>query len=260
MTDAIYERDGAVATITLNRPDARNAYTSEMVDQIIEALDEAAVDSAVRAVIVTGAGPAFSAGGDLKAMRDKQGMFSGDPVELRSNYLRGLQRVPRRFDAFEKPVIAAVNGHAIGAGLDLALMCDIRIASDAAKFGSTFAKVGLIPGDGGAYLLRRIVGFSRAVEMILTAKIIGADEALEIGLVNQVVAPDVVVDTARDQAEQIASLPPKAVQSAKATLYRTVDRDIETALQITAALQAGVQHTDEHMQAVEDMLARISKD
>jgi enoyl-CoA hydratase/carnithine racemase len=260
MADAIYDKDGAIATITLNRPKARNAYSSAMVDELIAALDEAALDTEVRAVLVTGAGPAFSAGGDLKAMRDKQGMFAGDPVELRDNYQRGLQAVPRRFDSFEKPVIAAINGHAIGAGLDLALMCDIRVGSSKAKFGSTFAKVGLIPGDGGAYLLRRIVGFSKAVEMILTAKIIGADEALEIGLVNQVVAPDDVVEVAREQAEQIALLPPKAVKSAKAALYRTVDRDIETSLQITAALQAGVQNTDEHLQAVEDMLAKISKD
>jgi enoyl-CoA hydratase/carnithine racemase len=260
MADALYEKDGHIATLTLNRPDARNAYSSTMVDELLAGLDEAALDGDVRAVIVTGAGPAFSAGGDLKAMRDKQGMFAGDPVELRENYQRGLQSIPRRFDAFEKPVIAAINGHAIGAGLDLALMCDIRIASNAAKFGSTFAKVGLIPGDGGAYLLRRVVGFAKAVEMILTAEIIGADEALDIGLVNQVVEPDVVVDTARDQAERIASLPPKAVKSAKAALYRTVDRDIETSLQITAALQAGLQNTDEHLEAVEQMLARISKD
>lgn len=260
MADALYDVEGPIATITLNRPDARNAYSSAMVDELISAIDDADVDDQVRAVIVTGAGPAFSAGGDLKAMRDKKGMFAGDPVELREQYQRGLQAVPRRFDRFEKPVIAAINGHAIGAGLDLSLMCDIRVASSEAKFGSTFAKVGLIPGDGGAYLLRRIVGFSKAVEMILTAKLIGAEEALEMGLVNQVVEPDMVVETARDLAESIASLPPKAVKSAKAALYRTVDRDIETSLQITAALQAGVQNTDEHIQAVEDMLAKISKD
>jgi enoyl-CoA hydratase/carnithine racemase len=213
----------------------------------------------VRAVIVTGAGPAFCAGGDLKAMREESGMFAGDPVELRDNYLRGMQTIPRRFERFEKPAIAAINGHAIGAGLDLSLMCDIRVASEKAKFGSTFAKVGLIPGDGGAYLLPRVVGFSKAVELILTAKVIGADEALDIGLVGEVVPRDQVMGRARETAEQIASLPPKAVKVAKAALYRSVDRDIETALQITAALQSCVQRTDEHQEAVEALLAQISK-
>ncbi len=259
MADVLYEVDDAIATITLNRPDARNAYSSAMAEELVDALDRAELDDSVRAVIVTGAGPAFCAGGDLKAMRDESGMFAGDPVELRDNYLRGMQTIPRRFERFEKPVVAAVNGHAIGAGLDLSLMCDIRIASDQAKFGSTFAKVGLIPGDGGAYLLTRVVGFSKAVELILTAKVIGADEALRLGLVTEVVARDDVMDRARQTAEQIAKLPPKAVKTAKAALYRCVDRDIETALQITAALQACVQRTDEHQKAVEAMLAKISK-
>ncbi|QDG53136.1 3-hxdroxyacyl-CoA dehydrogenase [Persicimonas caeni] len=259
MSDVLYEVENAVATITLNRPDARNAYSTEMAKELVEALDRAELDDEVRAVIVTGAGPAFCAGGDLKAMREESGMFAGDPVELRDNYLRGMQTIPRRFERFEKPVVAAINGHAIGAGLDLSLMCDIRIASDAAKFGSTFARVGLIPGDGGAYLLTRIVGFSKAVELILTAKVIGADEALELGLVSEVVPRDDVMDRARATAEQIASLPPKAVKTAKAALYRCVDRDIETALQITAALQACVQRTDEHQEAVEAMLEKISK-
>lgn len=260
MTDLLYDVDDAIATLTLNRPEARNAYSTEMVDGLLDALDRAEDDDAVRAVIVTGAGPAFCAGGDLKAMKDKSGMFAGDPVELRDNYMRGLQSLPRRFERFEKPTIAAINGHAIGAGLDLSLMCDIRIASDQAKFGSTFAKVGLIPGDGGAYLLPRVVGFSKAVELILTARIFGADEALRIGLVSEALPADEVVERARGVADEIAKLPPKAVKTAKAALYRSVDRDIETALQLTAALQSGVQRTDEHFEAVEAMLAKISRD
>jgi enoyl-CoA hydratase/carnithine racemase len=259
MADILYDVDDAIATITLNRPKVRNAYSAAMAEGLIDSLDRAELDDSVRAVIVTGAGPAFCAGGDLKAMRDESGMFAGDPVELRDNYLRGLQRIPRRFERFEKPTIAAINGHAVGAGLDLSLMCDIRVASDQAKFGSTFAKVGLIPGDGGAYLLPRVVGFSKAVELILTAKVIGADEALDIGLVGEVVATDMVLPRANEVAAQIAALPPKAVKTAKAALYRSVDRDIETALQITAALQSGVQRTDEHREAVEAMLAQISK-
>lgn len=260
MSDVLYETDSPLATITLNRPEARNAYSDEMADELVDSLDAAERDDEVRAVVLTGAGDAFAAGGDLKAMQEKSGMFSGDPVELRDNYLQGLHRIPKRFESFEKPVVAAVNGPAIGAGLDLSLMCDLRIAGDRAKFGSTFAKVGVIPGDGGAYLLTRVVGFPKAVELILTAKIIDADEALEIDLVNEVVDHDSVLEEARATAERIASLPPKAVKLAKAALYRCVDQDLETSLQLTAALQSCVQHTDEHLEAVEAMLDQLSED
>lgn len=259
MPDVLYEVRDAVATITLNRPDARNAYSEAMVSELLEALDDADANEAVRAVVVTGAGSVFSAGGDLKAMRDRTGMFAGDPAELRNQYRKGLQQITRRFDAFEKPVVAAVNGAAIGAGLDLALMADLRIASNDATFGSTFAKVGLIPGDGGAYLLTRVVGFARALDLVLTARVIGAPEALAMGLVTELAPKEEVVARAVERAEQIASLPPKAVQAAKACLYRSVDQDLETALQLTAALQATVQHTDDHVEAVQDLLASLSR-
>lgn len=259
MSDLLYDVDTPLATITLNRPDTRNAWSSEMAEGVVDALDAAARDDDVRCVLLTGAGDAFCAGGDLEAMRDRSGMFDGDPVELRDNYIDGLQAVTRRFDAFEKPVVAAINGPAVGAGLGLACMCDLRIASEQAEFGSTFARVGVIPGEGGAYLLRRIVGFPKAVELILTAKVIDAREALDIDLVTRLVDDDAVMKEARSTAEQIASLPPKAVKMAKAALYRCVDEDLETSLQLTAALQACVQHTDEHREAVEDVIASLKK-
>jgi enoyl-CoA hydratase/carnithine racemase len=252
--DLIYETSDAIATITLDRPEARNAYSTEMASGLVDCIDRADQDDDIRAVIVTGAGDAFCAGGDIKAMRDRSGMFSGDPVELRKNYLDGLHKVPQRFQNFEKPTLAAVNGPAVGAGLDLSLMCDIRISSAEASFGSTFARVGVIPGDGGAYLLQRAVGFPKALELILTARLIDAEEAREIGLVNHVVEPDEVMERTRDMAEQIASLPPKAVQLAKTAVYRSADSDFESAMQLTAALQALVQHTDEHDQAVRDVI------
>ncbi|PEN13653.1 3-hxdroxyacyl-CoA dehydrogenase [Longibacter salinarum] len=257
MPDVLYETRDAVATITLNRPDARNAYSDEMVKELLAAIDEADADDSVHSVVITGAGPVFSAGGDLKAMRDREGMFAGDPAELRNQYRKGLQQLPRRFDQLEKPVVAAVHGAAIGAGLDLALMADLRIASDDAKFGSTFARVGLVPGDGGAYLLTRVIGFARALDLVLTARIVEAQEALDMGLVTSLAPSEQVVDVAHERAEQIASLPPKAVQAAKACLYRSVDNDLETALQLTAALQATVQHTDDHDEAVRSMIDRL---
>ena len=260
MADILYDRDGSVATITLNRPKARNAYSAQMVRQLVESLDRAEADDEVRVVIFTGAGSSFCAGGDLKAMRDRSGMFGGDPIELREKYLRGIQTIPRRFDSFEKPTIAAINGPAIGAGLGLALACDLRISSDRAKFGSTFARVGVIPGDGGAYFLTRVVGFARALELILTARVIDAEEALDIDLIHRMVPDDEVLSKARQWADHIGSLPPKAVRTAKAALYRSVDRDLETALQITAALQGLIQRTDEHQQAVEALLNSLGED
>lgn len=256
--EILYEKDGAIATITLNRPDARNAWSVAMLPQMHAALEEAMSDKDVRALILTGAGKSFCAGGDLKSMRDRTGMFEGDTIELRRKYERGLQDITRAFERFEKPVIAAINGAAIGAGLDLALMCDVRIGSARAKFGSTFASVGLIPGDGGAFLLTRAVGFSRAVELILTARVFDAEEALSMGLLHARVEPDEVLAIAKERAEQIAALPAPAVQMAKVALYRTYTHDAESALQLTAALQSLVQHTKEHSDAVEAMLAKIT--
>lgn len=257
MKDLIYSVDDHIAHITLNRPEARNAYSDLMVEEIVTALNQAEADPSVRVVVITGSGTAFCSGGDLKAMRDESGMFAGDPVDLRERYLKGIQSIPRRFHSFEKPTIAAINGPAIGAGLGLALACDLRISSDGAKFGSTFARVGLIPGDGGAYLLPRVVGFARAVELILTARVIDAAEALEIDLVHRVVPHEMLATAVEETARHMASLPPKAMRMAKAALYRSVDRDLETALQLTAALQGLVQSTDEHDKAVLTLLESL---
>lgn len=256
--ELLYDIEDHIGTITLNRPEARNAWTEGMVHSMLAILQQASQDPQVRAVVLTGNGSAFCAGGDLKAMQQREGMFAGGTVELRDRYTRGLQAVTRAFDHFEKPVIAAINGAAIGAGLDLALMCDLRISADNAKFGSTFASVGLIPGDGGAYLLTRAVGFSRAVELILTARIIDAQEAQNIAMVHELTSADQVLPTAIARAKHIAKLPAPAVKMAKAALYRTYHMDIESALQLTAAFQGLVQHTPEHMEAVERLLHKLS--
>lgn len=249
-----HEPGSGVAIITLDREQARNAYSDEMVDSLCLALDRAQADAQVRCTVLTGAGTAFSAGGDLKAMRDKTGMFAGGPVELRKRYIDGIQRVPKRILAFDKPIVAAVNGAAIGAGLDLACMCDIRIASDRAKFGSTFVRVGLVPGDGGSYFLARIVGYPRALELILTARVIRADRALAIGLVSEVVPGTDVLSRAKEVAEEIATNSPLAVSLAKGATVRAWDMDARTSLELAASYQGMVQNTEDHLEAVEAML------
>ena len=255
-TDLRYDLDGPVARITLDRPTARNAYSEAMVESLVHAIDTAERDEAVRCIVLTGAGAAFSAGGDLKRMLHKDGMFAGGPAELRRRYVDGIQRIPRRLTLAEKPVIAAVNGPAIGAGLDLACMCDLRLAARGAQFGSTFVKVGLVPGDGGAYFLARTIGFPRALELMLTGRLLDADEAERIGLVHRVVAPEELLPAAHALAAELAALPPLALRLTKRAAYRSHDLDVDAALELAAAYQGMSQNTADHREAVAAMLER----
>lgn len=245
-----YATEGPLATITLDRPDARNAYSEAMCEQLVLALDRADQDPAIRCAILTGAGTAFHAGGDVKAMKARSGMFAGDPAELRERYQRGIQAVPRRIAGFTKPLLAAINGPAIGAGLDLACMCDLRIASAGATLGSTFVRVGLVPGDGGAYYLARTVGFPKALELMLTGRIVDADEALRIGLVHAVAAPERLLDVARQRALELAALPPAAVALTKRAAYRSWGADEATALELAATYQGIAQNLPDHLRAL----------
>jgi enoyl-CoA hydratase/carnithine racemase len=253
-TELLTAQDGPIMTLTLNRPEARNAWSEDMAAAVVRALCQADADPEVRVIILTGAGEAFSAGGDLKAMRDQTGMFAGAGAELRDRYHHGLQQVSRAFEACETPIVAAVNGPAIGAGLDLACMCDIRLASDKARFGETFVSVGLVPGDGGAYFLSRAIGFARALEMALTARIIDAAEAHRIGLVSGVLPHAELSAAAQAVATSIARQAPMAVKLTKAAFYRGYQKDLETALTMAAAFQGLAQRTADHAEGVAAIL------
>jgi enoyl-CoA hydratase/carnithine racemase len=254
LVDLRYEVSDRIATITLDREDARNAYSDGMIDSLVRALDAAETDDEVRVVIITGAGSTFSGGGDVKLMRDREGMFAGDPVRLRNEYLRGIHRIPRRLARFEKPIIAAINGPAIGAGLDLACMCDIRIAANGARFGSTFVKIGLIPGDGGAYLLARVIGFARALDLVLTGRMVDTMEAERIGLVNEIAIDVDVLTLARKRAGKIAENAPLAVRLAKSATYQSWDLNLDAALNLAATYQAIVQNTPDHDEGLAALL------
>ena len=180
MSEALlYQQEGHVVTLTLNKHETRNAISEdEMVDAIVAACSRINADNSVRVAIITGAGSAFSSGGNVKDMRDKTGMFGGTGTEIRDGYRNGIQRIPLAIQQLEVPIIAAVNGAAIGAGCDLTMMCDMRIASEKAIFAESFVKVGLIPGDGGAWFLPRVVGISRANEMAYTGEPVNAETAL----------------------------------------------------------------------------------
>ena len=254
--EVLVDYQGHIAIVTLNRPQARNAYSSLMIRQIVSTLDELELNPEVRVLILTGAGSAFSAGGDLKLMRDKEGMFQGEALELRSRYMQEIHQVPRRLARFSKPVIAAINGAAIGAGLDLSLMCDLRISAQSAKFGSTFVKVGLIPGDGGAYYLTRVIGLAKALELTLTGRVISSQEAFNMGIISRVVADEQLMESALELAQEIAQNAPIAVQLTKAAAYQSLNASPEGALQIAAGFQGIAQNTSDHLEGVQAILER----
>jgi len=201
-------------------------------------------------VILTGAGTAFSAGGNVKDMRDKRGIASGSPYAIAQSYQTGIQRIPLALHQLEVPTIAAVNGPAVGAGCDLACMCDIRIASENARFAESFVKLGIVPGDGGAWLLQRAVGYQRAAELSFTGDMIDAQTALAIGLVTRVVPHDLLMPNARELATRIAANSGPALRMAKRLLRQAQTARLDETLQLSAALQALAHHTPEHDQAV----------
>ena len=258
-TPILYDLDGdGIATITLNRPELRNPVSDlDLIDALLGTLADMEADPAVRVAILTGAGTAFSAGGNLKAMRpDSGGLNAALPARTRGNYKRGIQRLPVAFAALEVPVIAAVNGPAIGAGLDLACMCDLRIAGETAKFAESFVKLGIIPGDGGAWLLQRIVGFSKAAELTLTGETIDAAEALRIGLISQIVPDAQLLPAAKALAARIACNPSFAVRMAKRLLWDAQRMDLPGVLEMSAAMQAVAHATRDNAEAVDAFLEK----
>lgn len=253
------ERRGAVAILTLNRPDSMNALGAPGDgDQVQAACDAINADPSVRCVILTGAGRAFSAGGDVKAMKAREGAFGGGGVGIRDNYRTNIHRVVRSLYGLEVPTIAAVNGAAIGLGCDVACMCDIRISSDQARFGVTFLKLGLIPGDGGAWLLPRIIGSDRAAQLLFTGDVIDAHKAKEWRLVTDVVPHDRLMDEALALAERIAAQPPHALRLAKNLMRHGVNTSYDTLMDMSAASQAIAHLTDDHMEGVEALLEKRS--
>ena len=236
-----------VWTITL--PQVGNAITdTEFIAAFEAAVDTANGDDTVRAVILTGAGKIFSAGGNVKEMADRGGMFGLDAIQQRRAYIDGIQRIPRALSRLEVPLIAAVNGPAIGAGCDLAMMCDIRIASERASFAESFVQIGLIPGDGGTWFLPRAIGPERAAEMTFTGDRIDAATALQWGMVSRVVPHDDLLSEANALADRITKNPTHALRMAKRLLQESRTGSLESTLGMAAAMQPLAHHDDEHEQ------------
>jgi len=252
----IYEQQDAIVTLTLNRPEQRNALTDpSQWDALADACRRVQRDDSVKVVILTGAGSAFCAGGNVKDFHEKKGLAAGSPAQIRENYRRGIQRIPMAFWRLDVPTIAAVNGPAIGAGCDLACMADIRIASEDARFAESFVKLGLIPGDGGAWFLQRLLGYSRAAELSFTGDMIDARMAREIGLVNHVTKSERLLEEARHLASRIAANPGGALRMTKRLMREAQHQGLETILEMSAAYQALTHHSEDHDRAVAAFLA-----
>ena len=249
LRDAELKLEGRVAVLTFKRDDMRNALTGTgLVDDICATLEWADASPDVSVLILTGAGSAFSAGGNIKAMRERA--MTSSAAEMEHFYRHGIQRIPRAMNASEVALIAAVNGPAIGAGCDLANMCDIRIGSTQAQFGETFVNLGIMSGDGGGWFLQRAVGTQRAAELTLTGRIVKAEEARAIVIMLEVTEPDRLLPRAREIADQIAAKPPLAVRYAKRALRLAQQQGLDEHLESCASFQGALQKTEDHLEAL----------
>lgn len=243
-------KDG-IATARLNRPEKKNALSEEMVGGLARALHEAQDDPAVRVFIITGAGDAFCSGGDL-GRRSREGEGTPPtPLQRKTRLQQGTHRVALAVEAFDKPLIAAVNGPAAGAGMDMALMCDLRFAARSARFAEAYIRVGLIPGNGGCYFLPRIVGVASALEMLWTGEFIDADEALRIGLVNRVYDDDKLMAETAAFAARLAAGPSIQQRLIKKLVYQSLRTDLRTSLELVSSHMAVVQSTDDYREAIQ---------
>jgi len=246
MSDLLYEVKDRVATITLNRPDKLNAFTGPMIDAWAGSLAEAQRDDGVHVVVVTGAGRAFCAGGDVGRM----GQGAPTPLEHKNQLWENIHRVPKTLETMDKPVIAMVNGLAVGAGMGMCLMCDVRVASDEARFSTGYVKVGLVPGDGDTYFLPRLVGAAKALELLWTADFIEAAEAHRLGIVNRVVPAAELREATFALARQIADGPQVPIRMIKRLVYQSLRLDLRTHLDLVSSHMSVVRQTADHAEGV----------
>jgi enoyl-CoA hydratase/carnithine racemase len=246
MADLDYEVKDKIATITLNRPDKLNAFTGPMIDAWAAALGEAQRDDGVNVVVVTGAGRAFCSGGDVARM----GAGEPTPLEHKNQLWEHIHRVPRALEAMDKPVVAMVNGLAVGAGMGMCLMCDVRIAAESARFSTGYVRVGLVPGDGDTYFLPRLVGSAKALELLWTADFVEAPEALRLGIVNRVVPDADLREATWAFARQVADGPQVPIRMIKRLVYQSLRLDLRTHLDLVSSHMAVVRRTADHAEGV----------
>ncbi|MDH0738920.1 enoyl-CoA hydratase-related protein [Achromobacter spanius] len=248
-----------VLTLSLNDPDTGNAMSVRMAEALAEALERANMLSNVHCVLLRATGKHFCTGGNVKDMEQGADLMQGSATEIRARLKSTLHRITHALQALQMPSIAAVNGAAVGAGCDLALMCDLRVASESATFAESFLRLGLVSGIGGAWFLTRIVGTAKALELTLTSEFIDAATALQLGMVSRVVAPEALDETSAALARRIASNPPQALRMAKRLVLDAAESTLPMALETAAAMQAILLCGDEHKAVVRDFLSQRAR-
>ncbi|WP_455423166.1 enoyl-CoA hydratase-related protein [Citrifermentans bremense] len=255
LKDCTLTLEDRVAVLTFQRDDVRNALTgTALTEDIITTVNWVNSEDRISVLVLTGAGSAFSSGGNVKEMQSQSGTFEGSPVQVQDKYRRGIQQIPLVLHKAEIPVIAAVNGPAIGAGFDLANMCDIRLASTRAKVGETFINLGITPGDGGAWFMQRLMGYQRAAELTFTGRVVEAAEALALGIFLEVLEPEELMPRTMELARQIASKPPVTLRLTKRMMKLAQRSDLPDFLDLCACFQSLAHHTDDHIEAVNAFL------
>ncbi|WP_321794985.1 enoyl-CoA hydratase/isomerase family protein [Caballeronia sp. J97] len=250
MADLELERIDRVLVARLNRPEKKNALSEEMLEVLRNALKEANEDNDIGCFVITGAGDAFCSGGDLGRRAAERAAGDPTPLERKLRLQKVTHQVALAVEEFEKPLIAAVNGAAVGAGMDLSLMCDIRFAGTSARFSEGYVKVGLIPGNGGCYFLPRLVGPARALELLWTGDFVSADEALKVGLANRVFNDADLFQETLTFATRLAEGPPIQIRDIKKLMYQSLRTDLRTSLESVAAHMAVIQSTDDYREAI----------
>jgi len=253
-------RPDGVAILTLNDPEHRNPLSDEgMISELLAHLRSIETNMDLRALVLTGVGSCFSAGGNIHQMQRKEGMFAGSAYQISEAYQASVQQIPLILSRISIPTIAAVNGPAMGAGCDLAMMCDMRLATQTAQFGEVFVRLGLVSGDGGGWFLLRHLGYQRAAEISFRGRPVHADEALELGLVLEIVPDNALMEQAISLASEIAAQPPAAIRMTKRLLKMAEKTELPDYLAAVAAMQAVMHGTDEHSEALSRLIDKNAK-
>jgi 2-(1,2-epoxy-1,2-dihydrophenyl)acetyl-CoA isomerase len=257
MTDQLlFTVTDGIARITLNRPERMNAFTFEMIDAWTAALQQCRTDDAIKVVVLTGAGNAFCSGGDIVEMGDR---LQHTPEQRKNELFNRIERIPLALEDLDKPVIAAVNGVATGAGMDMALMCDIRYAAQSARFAETYVRVGLVPGAGGAHFLPRLVGVSKALELFLIGDFLDAEEALRLGIVNKIFPDDTLGEEVEKIARRMVKAPALTLRMTKRAIYQGMRNDLRTNLDLISSHYAIITASQEHKDLVNKFIAERNK-
>lgn len=262
MTDLLFSVENNIARITLNRPDSLNGFSEEMIDLWIEALETVRDSEEIRAVIVSGNGRCFCAGGDIKAMVAGEGFYRSERdvvstgLARKNSLWKKVQRVPLLLEEIDQPVIAMVHGFAYGAGLDMALMCDIRIAAESTKFSESYVNVGIVPGDGGAYFLPKLVGLDKALDMLWTAKVVEGKEAQDIGLVTYAVPDDELESFTEAYVEKLVNGPQQAIRLIKRAVYQNRDMSLRASLDMISSSMGLVTELDDYKEGIQSIVEK----